>query len=1130
MGKYKQAIKKMITFMLLSALVITFSNPVYSYADENGTMSGAETTDSTGGTTGNGNIATGSNDSPPHTDLSPQNDNSNAQAGTTPAATPTPESIPVPQADSPKDTTERTTENSQYDTTKPVIENVVFDQQGKTLKENDTIRMELYAYDADSGIRSVDVTLYSDANYHEQSMNASFDEQKKCYIFEYTLTDTYANKIYVSRILVTDNRGNYVNWDTTDSQNGNYRYWVNVEQKDAVELRVKNFTLNQNGKTVNETDTLELSLETEGELTSNEVYVSFENEDGNTWDTCLYNYDSVQRLYTADTSTGVYYTDGKYTLKRIFARLGAFGQETELQMSDTDKENFSFTLKKTAAVVPSVDTEAPIITSVEIERNGDVLLVGNSINITVSATDNVDLQSYGYLYLYAVSDIVDSQKDIYLQYDENDKKYHGTFTVTEDTYPCEWYVGSISIWDMAGNYADDGSYTRDIQYPYYVYVKNTNTFVYPTYDLNIDFFVLNEYGGWENVQSIEKKKVDRRSTLKEAGITFPEMSSKYSDFVQIGWGDYSGNEITLDTRIVENTYMAVYAVYDKNRINVEYNFPNTEGKWETKSQPIYFETGETYGNIIKKAQEFIPENISKDYSFDGWDYDGYFAEDSVITEYDSYLTLTAKIPGKTMLRVNRTYYNEKGCRASENDFEIFTVDEGTSVADTIQYLKGLELPKMYPGLKFNEWNIFTVNDIPDAVAENGDIIRMDAAYENCIVRFVIDPRFEYEYPFDNNYDETGFEAMFCQVAEPGSTITFPESLEGYDELSWSPYQGAPAPGDSFTVTENVTFYAYPGKASEEPDHPITRPSVTPGGTDNSGTSGGSGNPDKPSTPAEDNKLPEDKVNDIVKTITEFTPGSEPLKIEMGGVTVVPKEILEAAKGKDIKLNLDMGGYTWTINGTDIASANLQDINMQVTLDTNNIPNSTLRALAGDNPIRQLSLAHEGDFGFKATLTVNVGAEHAGQYGNLYYHDSEGKMVFIDGRTISPEGNVSLEFSHASDYVIVMSDEPMGNPGNTDNSGKPSKPSGNGSGSTNKKKPQSVNSMKDPTQTPLKTTPTDTAGNQTATSGRTQSAENTSQSQTKSVNTGDNTPVLPLIVCSISALGILICLMKKRKAA
>lgn len=129
--------------------------------------------------------------------------------------------------------------------------------------------------------------------------------------------------------------------------------------------------------------------------------------------------------------------------------------------------------------------------------------------------------------------------------------------------------------------------------------------------------------------------------------------------------------------------------------------------------------------ILLKSSGIYSRKYFKDYSFDGWDYDGYFAEDSVITEYDSYLTLTAKIPGKTMLRVNRTYYNEKGCRASENDFEIFTVDEGTSVADTIQYLKGLELPKMYPGLKFNEWNIFTVNDIPDAVAENGDIIRMD---------------------------------------------------------------------------------------------------------------------------------------------------------------------------------------------------------------------------------------------------------------------------------------------------------------------------------------------------------------------------------------------------------------------
>lgn len=145
---------------------------------------------------------------------------------------------------------------------------------------------------------------------------------------------------------------------------------------------------------------------------------------------------------------------------------------------------------------------------------------------------------------------------------------------------------------------------------------------------------------------------------------------------------------------------------------------------------------------------------------------------------------------------------------------------------------------------------------------------------------------------------------------------------------------------------------------------------------------------------------------------------------MDGATVISKEILEAAKGKDVDIQLNMGGYTWTINGKDIQANSLKDINLQVIVDTKNIPSKTLQALAGDNPIRQLSLAHEGDFGFKASLTVNVGSEHSGQFGNLYYHDSDGKMVFINAGKIQPDGNVSLEFSHASDYVIVMSDKEM----------------------------------------------------------------------------------------------------------
>lgn len=130
---------------------------------------------------------------------------------------------------------------------------------------------------------------------------------------------------------------------------------------------------------------------------------------------------------------------------------------------------------------------------------------------------------------------------------------------------------------------------------------------------------------------------------------------------------------------------------------------------------------------------------------------------------------------------------------------------------------------------------------------------------------------------------------------------------------------------------------------------------------------------------------------------------------MNNATVVPKEILEAAHGKDIEVVLEMDGYTWTINGKDIMDKNLTDINLEVTRNTNYIPSGVVSQLAGSNPVEQISMIHNGNFGFTTSLTLNVGSQYAGQDGNLYYYDSDGKMVFMNARIIDAEGNVSLSF-------------------------------------------------------------------------------------------------------------------------
>ena len=146
-----------------------------------------------------------------------------------------------------------------------------------------------------------------------------------------------------------------------------------------------------------------------------------------------------------------------------------------------------------------------------------------------------------------------------------------------------------------------------------------------------------------------------------------------------------------------------------------------------------------------------------------------------------------------------------------------------------------------------------------------------------------------------------------------------------------------------------------------------------------------------------------------------------MKVEMNGATVVSKEILKEAKEKDVDVVLQMDGYSWTIDAKDIKGMNLEDINLEVNLHADAIPSKQLSKLAGDNPVTQISLTHEGNFGFAATLSFNLGSEYKDKFGNLYWYDSTGKMIFIDSGLIDEDGNVSLTFSHASDYAIVMKD-------------------------------------------------------------------------------------------------------------
>ena len=176
--------------------------------------------------------------------------------------------------------------------------------------------------------------------------------------------------------------------------------------------------------------------------------------------------------------------------------------------------------------------------------------------------------------------------------------------------------------------------------------------------------------------------------------------------------------------------------------------------------------------------------------------------------------------------------------------------------------------------------------------------------------------------------------------------------------------------------------------------------------------------------------------DVIKPQLEDTKAGDTVTVAMNGTTVVPKDVIDSIKGKDTTLVLDMGnGLSWKIFGKDITDA-AGDIDFGVTVGADagkSIPVDVINNVTGERYSINLTLAYDGELGFKATLTVNMESKNAGLYANLfYYNEQTGELEFICAGQIDSDGNVELVFTHASDYTIVVDTRVMSDNGQADN--------------------------------------------------------------------------------------------------
>ena len=250
--------------------------------------------------------------------------------------------------------------------------------------------------------------------------------------------------------------------------------------------------------------------------------------------------------------------------------------------------------------------------------------------------------------------------------------------------------------------------------------------------------------------------------------------------------------------------------------------------------------------------------------------------------------------------------------------------------------------------------------------------------------------------------------------------------------------------------KEITIPKLPGENTDEPAGGSNgqQSGGQPGGQNEDQDTGSDSSSSEP--PADAEAIPEPKAPFIkgedgregwqaIESRIDGAAEGETIPVDMNGTVAVPGEIFDSIKGRNVTMIFELGsGILWTVNGLDVTTQNAEDIDLGVTMGEQagrNIPVDVINNITGERYSVNLTLTHNGEFGFTATLTINMEAVNAGLYANLFYYNPEnGELEFVCVGKIDEKGNTELTFSHASEYTVVIDTEPMDGSAQDDETG------------------------------------------------------------------------------------------------
>ena len=263
---------------------------------------------------------------------------------------------------------------------------------------------------------------------------------------------------------------------------------------------------------------------------------------------------------------------------------------------------------------------------------------------------------------------------------------------------------------------------------------------------------------------------------------------------------------------------------------------------------------------------------------------------------------------------------------------------------------------------------------------------------------------------------------------PGSnnTSTNNSSTSGSNSTGNNPANGNSSnnmSGNSGKPTEGSSNNPASGTGSN-----ISSNGNNPTGSGTGNSTAGSHNTASSGTPSGSSK-PTATPNTNTTAASSTDSNQNAVTIDMKETTVLYEETISAIRGQDIDVVLNMGNsISWTINGSNIVADEANGIDMGILVNANHIPEPLLEqaySLSATGTVIELSIAHDGPLDFHPVLTISTAVENAGRTANLYYYNPEpGQLEFVEGTQIAENGDICFTFSHASDYVVIISETVM----------------------------------------------------------------------------------------------------------